>query len=252
MTQKGLVILRWKMGFGSSSVAPKEEGRRVMKPIQTALMALLLLLVTGATTDADVIPEMKECMAAHGSQQKYAAVLKKYCDPGIIRAAMGLLVIKNPYLLSSEKVGATICYDVKGTTISEASEFPEEITQTYKVCWKKGRVISLEFYGAKSALHQDIIPEMLECMRSHGSRQKYETILKKYCDPGIIRQAMSLLVIKAPYVIKTKKKDGIITYTVKGQTIGTSSEIPVDTIQTYRVSWKGGRVVGLEFIGSKN
>ena len=191
-------------------------------------------------------------MAAHGSQQEYATVLKKYCDPGIIRAAMGLLVIKNPYVLSSERVGEAICYNVEGTTISEASEIPADITQTYKVCWQKGRVISLEFYGSKSPLHEEIIPEMRECMGAHESREKYETVLKKYCDPGIIRQAMALLVIKAPYVIKTQKNDGVITYTVKGRTIGTSSEIPADTTQTYRVSWKGGRVVALEFISPGN
>jgi len=35
---------------------------------------------------------MKECMRSHISQKQYLAVLKKYCDPGIIRQVMGMLV----------------------------------------------------------------------------------------------------------------------------------------------------------------
>jgi hypothetical protein len=96
-----------------------------------------------------------------------------------------------------------------------------------------------------------IIPEMRECMQSHGSQAEYAAVLQKYCDPGIMRQAMGLLVIKDPYVVKTEKKGPLITYTVEGRTIGTSSEIPSDVVQVYRVSWKDGRVAGLEFLGPK-
>ncbi len=43
----------------------------------------------------------------------------------------------------------------------------------------------------------------------------------------------------------------MITYTVEGRTVATSSEIPSDVVQVYRVSWKDGRVVSLEFLGPK-
>jgi len=76
-------------------------------------------------------------------------------------------------------------------------------------------------------------------------------VLKKYCDPGIMRKAMGLLVIKTPYVVKTEKKGPVITYTVEGRTVETSSELPADTLQRYTVSWKNGRVVALNFLGPK-
>lgn len=46
-----------------------------------------------------------------------------------------------------------------------------------------------------------VIPEMRECMRSHTTPTEYEAVIKKYADPGIIRQAICLLVIKEPYVV---------------------------------------------------
>ena len=71
--------------------------------MKTLLMLLMCLLMSpvGALGAAEVIPPMKECMAAHGSQQEYLAALKKYSDPGIIRQAMGLLVIKNPTVVQT-------------------------------------------------------------------------------------------------------------------------------------------------------
>jgi hypothetical protein len=92
---------------------------------------------------------------------------------------------------------------------------------------------------------------MRECLRAHGSPAEYEAVLKKYCDPGIIRQAMGLLVIKDPYVVKTEKRGPVITYTVEGRTVVTSSEIPSDVLQVYRVRWKNARMVSLEFLGPK-
>jgi hypothetical protein len=92
---------------------------------------------------------------------------------------------------------------------------------------------------------------MRECMRAHGSPAEYEAALEKYCDPGIIRQAMGLLVIKDPYVVKTETKGPVVTYTVEGRTVGTSSEIPSDVVQVYRVSWRNAKVVSLEFMGPK-
>ena len=90
---------------------------------------------------------------------------------------------------------------------------------------------------------------MKECMRSHTTPREYEAVIKKYADPGIIRQAMGLLVIKEPYVVKTEKEGSVTTYTVEGITVGTSSEIPADVVQVYKVGWKNGKIIAIEFKG---
>ncbi|MEE4113317.1 MAG: hypothetical protein V2I40_10920, partial [Desulfobacteraceae bacterium] len=179
------------------------------------------------------------------------AVIKKYADPGIIRQAMGLLVIKEPYVLATEQKGSVICYTVEGTTVGTSSEMPSDITQVYRACWDQGRIISLEFFGPKSKIHDEIIPEMKECMRSHTTSQEYEAVLQKYADPGIIRQAMGLLVLREPYVVKTEKEGPVTTYTVEGITVGTSSEIPSDVVQVYKVGWEKGKIISIEFNGLK-
>jgi hypothetical protein len=88
-------------------------------------------------------------------------------------------------------------------------------------------------------------------MRSHTSPKEYEAVLKKYCDPGIIRQAMGLPVIKESYVLKTEQKGTAICYTVEGTTVGTSSEIPSDVVQAYKVGWEKGKIISIEFKGQK-
>ncbi|MFO7707336.1 MAG: hypothetical protein R6V84_04120 [Desulfobacterales bacterium] len=224
-----------------------------MRPIALGMVLGFFFVCTAWAGPAPgIIPEMRECMQSHGSQAQYAAVLQKYCDPGIMRQAMGLLVIKKPYVIKTEQKGPVVCYTVEGTTEGTSSEMPADTTQTYNVCWENGRIVSLEFYGAKPRVHQEIIPQMRECMRAHGSPAEYEAALKKYCDPGIIRQAMGLLVIKDPYVVQTETKGPVVTYTVEGRTVGTSSEIPSDVVQVYRVSWRNAKVVSLEFLGPKH
>jgi hypothetical protein len=225
--------------------------RRLIMKVLKHFLVLLMILGTAGWAFSEVIPEMEECMRSHTTPEEYGAVLTKYCDPGIIRQAMGLLVIKKPYVLKTEQEGAAICYTVEGTTVGTSSEIPSDVTQVYKVCWDQKRVISLEFFGSKSRIHDEIIPQMRECMRSHTTPQEYEAVIKKYADPGIIRQAMGLLVIKEPYVVKTKKEGSVTTYTVEGITVGTSSEIPADVVQMYRVSWEGGKIISLELMGPK-
>ncbi len=224
--------------------------KKLSAPIFSVLFLFSVLSPLSAFAAKDVIPEMKECMAAHGSQEGYMAVLKKYCDPGIMRKAMGLLVIKHPYVVQTEEEGSSVCYTVEGVSVETSSEIPSDVVQVYKACWENGRVVSLEFFGAKHRPQAYVMPEMLECMRSHDSREKYAKVLEKYCDPGIIRQAMGLLVIKEPSVTRVEREGPVTIYTVQGRTVGTSSEIPADTVQVYRVGWKGGRIISLEFLGS--
>ena len=214
-------------------------------------LVLFMLLATAGLAVGGVIPEMEECMRSHTTPQEYEAVIKKYADPGIIRQAMGLLVIKEPYVLATEQKGSVVCYTVEGTTVGTSSEIPSDITQVYRACWDQGRIISLEFFGPKSKIHDEIIPEMKECMRSHTTPQEYRAVLEKYADPGIIRQAMGLLVLREPYVVKTEKEGPVTTYTVEGITVGTSSEIPSDVVQVYKVGWEKGKIISIEFKGLK-
>lgn len=220
-----------------------------MKALLMLFMCFLMspVDVLGA---AEVIAPMKECMAAHGSQQEYLAALKKYADPGLIRQAMGLLVIKNPSIMQTETRGSSVCYTVEGALVETSDEIPSDTIQVYKVCWENSRITSLEFFGPKSRPAEEIIPEMRECMQSHDSQEKYARIIEKYADPGIIRRAMGLLVIKEPSVIGVERDGAVITYTVQGHTVGTSTEMPADAVQVYRVGWKGGRIISLEFLGA--
>ena len=175
-----------------------------MKELRCFLVFLIILGAAGQATGG-VIPAMEECMRSHTTPTEYEAVIKKYADPGIIRQAMGLLVIRDPYVLETEQEGSVICYTVEGTTVGTSSEIPSDVTQVYRVCWEKGRIVSLEFCGPKCRTQDEIIPEMKECMRSHTTPAAYAAVIHKYADPGIIRQAMGLLVLKEPYVVKTEK-----------------------------------------------
>jgi hypothetical protein len=112
-------------------------------------------------------------------------------------------------------------------------------------------IVLLMILGTAGWAFSGILPEMEECMRSHTTSQEYEAVIKKYAEPGIIRQALGLLVVKEPYVVKTEKEDPVITYTVEGMTVRTSSEIPSDVLQVYKVSWKNGKIISIEFKGSK-
>ena len=123
--------------------------RRIIIKAFRYFLVLLIILGTAGWAVGGVIPEMEECMRSHTTPQEYGAVIKKYADPGIIRQAMGLLVIKEPYVLKTEQKGSVICYTVEGTTVGTASEISSDVVQAYKVGWEKGRLISIEFKGPK-------------------------------------------------------------------------------------------------------
>jgi len=112
-------------------------------------------------------------------------------------------------------------------------------------------LVLLMIVGSTGWAAGEVIPEMEECMRSHRTPTEYEAVIKKYADPGIIRQAMGLLVLKEPYVVLTEKEGAVTTYTVEGITTGTSSEMPSDIVQVYKVSWEKGKIISIEFKGQK-
>lgn len=113
-------------------------------------------------------------------------------------------------------------------------------------------LVLLVALGTAGWARSGVIPEMENCMRSHTTPQEYEAVIKKYADPGIIRQAMELLILKEPYVVKTEKEGPVTTYTVEGMTVGTSSEILSDVVQVYKVGCEKGKIISIEFKGQKN
>jgi len=61
------------------------------------------------------------------------------------------------------------------------------------------------------------------------------------------------LVIREPYVVKTERNGPVITYTVEGRTEGGATQIPgEDIVQVYRASWRGGKLVAIQFLEPKS
>lgn len=96
-----------------------------------------------------VAPEMEECLRSHHSQAHYAAVLKKYCSPAMAQKAMGLLVVKEPEVINTKRIGRAVCYEVEGSVADTAALAPDRSVQDYAVCWENGRLISLDFKGSR-------------------------------------------------------------------------------------------------------
>jgi hypothetical protein len=90
---------------------------------------------------------MHECLRSHGSQEQYAAVLRKYCSPEMIGQAMGLLVVKDPQVVRIEHSGKAVCYQVEGSIADASTQPGGEAIQDYRVCWENGRVVALDFRG---------------------------------------------------------------------------------------------------------
>lgn len=113
------------------------------------LFGMIICALVWVGTGPNVTPEMEECMRSHGSQGQHAAVLRKYCGPEIMNQAMGLLAIKNPQVVRTQKTGKAVCYLVEGSIGEASTETPGETMQSYCVCWESGRVVSLDLSGGR-------------------------------------------------------------------------------------------------------
>ena len=108
---------------------------------------ILALLWVGA--GPRVSPEMQECLQSHGSLEKYAAVLKKYCSPEMIGQAIGLVVIMDPQVIGVKHSGKTVCYLVEGSIADASTPTLAGKARDYSVCWENGRVVALDFNGGR-------------------------------------------------------------------------------------------------------
>ena len=120
-----------------------------MKKITVCIVTLFLFGIWGHAFAMDIIPQMKECMRSHGSQEQYRPVIQKYADPAIANDAMGLLIVKEPYITRADKEGQAICYTVAGVAVATVTEAPYDVVQTYGVCWEHGRIVSFSPLGAE-------------------------------------------------------------------------------------------------------
>ena len=94
-----------------------------------------------------VIPEMRECMNAHGSLENYREVIKKYATPELLQDITICCALKNNRIINSEKVEDTIYYWEEGTLLETSYEIPSDIIQIIKVGWKDRKIVYLEFLG---------------------------------------------------------------------------------------------------------
>ena len=108
---------------------------------------ILALLWVGA--GPRISPEMQECLQSHGSLEKYAAVLKKYCSPEMIGQAIGLVDIKDPQVIGVRHSGKTVCYLVEGSIADASTPTLAGRARDYSVCWENGRVVALDFNGGR-------------------------------------------------------------------------------------------------------
>ena len=109
------------------------------------------LVVSGCSVS--VSPEMKECMNAHGSLEKYREVIKKYAIPEIMSDITICCTLIDNRIISKEQVGDITYYWEEGTLIETSYEIPSEIIQIIKVGWKDKKIVYLEFLGPMN-LHE--------------------------------------------------------------------------------------------------
>lgn len=106
-------------------------------------------------------------------------------------------------------------------------------------------VLSVFFIGCG----QNIIPEMKECMDAHGSRDKYNEVIRKYAAPELLQNITVCCALEKSRIIHSEKTGDIIYYWEEGKLPETCFEIPSDVIQIVKVGWKDKKIVYLEFLG---
>ena len=120
-----------------------------MKRVTICFIIFFLVGLWSSAFAIEVIPEMRECMHSHGSKEAYRVVIQKYASPSIANQAMGLLIIKEPYVTKADHEGQKICYTVAGIATETVTEAPVDFVQTYRVCWEKSRIVFFSPLGTK-------------------------------------------------------------------------------------------------------
>ncbi|HOP61817.1 MAG TPA: hypothetical protein PK358_00080 [Spirochaetota bacterium] len=117
-----------------------------MKYARLLLMCLFSTLIISGC-GIDVIPEMKECMQAHGSLEKYRTVIKKYASPQMQQKLPVCCTLLDSRIIASETKDGIVYYWEEGRIIESSYELPSETIQVIKVGWKDKKIVFLEFLG---------------------------------------------------------------------------------------------------------
>lgn len=110
------------------------------------------LFISGCVTD--VIPEMKECMKAHGSIKNYRSVIAKYASPELQQDLSICCMLEGSKIIGSEKNGDITYFLEEGRLPETSVEIPSQTIQIIKVGWTNKKIFSLEFLGAKKSHEQ--------------------------------------------------------------------------------------------------
>ena len=127
-----------------------------MKYAKLLLMCFFSTLIISGCGKA-VIPEMKECMQAHGSLKKYREVVKKYASPELLPTLSICCTLLDNRIIATEKVGDTIYYWEEGRLLETSYEIPSDIIQIVKVGWKDKKIVYFEFLGPMKLYEQKYI-----------------------------------------------------------------------------------------------
>ena len=111
------------------------------------LLILFSALVIYGCGGIEVIPEMKECMQAHGSLEKYRNVIQKYASPEMLKDLTVCCTLLDPKVIAVENKDGVIYYWEEGRLAETSYEIPSQIVQIIKVGWKDKKIVYLEFLG---------------------------------------------------------------------------------------------------------
>lgn len=117
------------------------------------------LIISGCGTA--VIPEMKECMQAHGSLENYRSVIKKYTSPEMQQDLSICCTLTNSRIIASEIKDGVLYYWEEGKLQESSNEIPSETIQIIKIGWKDKKIVLLEFLGPEKKQEQKYIKSEL-------------------------------------------------------------------------------------------
>ncbi len=117
-----------------------------MKYAKLLLMCFFSTLIISGC-GVSVIPEMTECMQAHGSLDAYRAVIQKYASPEMQKTISVCCTLANARVIASEKKDGIIYYWEEGMIHEAAYILPSETMQVIKVGWKDKQIVYFEILG---------------------------------------------------------------------------------------------------------
>jgi|GEM_PF-3543679 hypothetical protein len=118
-----------------------------MKYAKLLLMCFFSTLIISGCGTA-VIPEMKECMRAHGSLENYRSVIKKYASPEMQQDLSICCTLINSRIIASEIKDGILYYWEEGRLLESSNEIPSDTIQIVKIGWKDKKIVLLKFLGS--------------------------------------------------------------------------------------------------------